>query len=390
MATVQIGNLPFNYQLSPIGTLQLANISNEQPPLQEGGTTTTIALDFTSGDPNRFTLLNGTFQLGAPIPGTDPTLFQVTGGTVTGVIEVEEQPGGLPVLIDEITGFAPQPLIPAIAGGSANGYLNLLAGNDTVTAGSGTATLTGGLGDNSISLSSGTDVVNSLGNDTIFAGSGPATINASGNALVFGNGPLSFIGSGQGSSTVVGVGATAPMTIFGGQGGGLFAGSKGGNNVIAAGSQATVIFGEGNNDIMAANGPGQDLIACGSGNEAIIGVNGSGNNVFWGGTGNDIYGGGSGTDFYIAGSGSNTIIGGTGTDYYSILKGFSSGGTVDIFGFDQAKGDQLFLAGGYGANEAANALAGATVTGGATVLTLSDNTTIRVEGVTNLNASAFL
>ena len=309
---------------------------------------------------------------------------------MTGIIEVEEQPGGLPVLIDQITNLAPQPLIPAIAGGSVNGYLNLLAGNDTVTAGSGTATITGGLGNNSISLSRGTDVVNSFGNDTIFAGTGSATINASGNALVFGNGPLTFLGTGQGSSTVVGIDATAPVTIFGGQGGGLFAGSKGGNNVIAAGQQATVIFGEGNGDIMAANGPGQDLIACGSGNEAIIGVNGSGNNVFWGGTGNDIFGGGSGTDFYIAGSGSNTIIGGTGTDFYSILKGFSSGGAVDIFGFDPAKGDRLFLAGGYGANEASNALASATVSGGATVLTLSDNTTIRVEGVTNLNASAFL
>ncbi len=383
MATVGIGNLSFNYRLSPIGTLQLADVSAEQP---DGSA---IALDFPGGDPNHFILLEGSFQYGAPIPN-DPALLQVTGGTVTGIIEVEEVPGGLPVLIDQVANFPPQPLVGGIAGNNPQGYLDLLSGNDTVTAGSGTATLTGGLGDNSIQLSSGTDSVDSFGNDTITAGTGAATVNASGNALVFGNGPLAFINSGQGSATVVGINATAPVTIFGGQGGGLFAGGKGGNNVIAAGQQASVIFGEGNGDIMAANGPGQDLIACGAGNEAIIGANSSGNDVIWGGPGNDIFGGGSGTDFYIAGSGNNTIIGGTGTDYYSILKGFSSGGTVDIFGFNTAKGDRLFLAGGYAANEASNALASATVAGGATVLTLSDNTTIRLEGVTNLNSSAFL
>ncbi len=383
MATVAIGNLSFNYRLSPIGTLQLSDVSAEQP---DGSA---IALDFPGGDPNHFILLEGAFQYGNPIPN-DPALKQVLGGTVTGIIEVEEVPGGLPILIDSVTNFPPQPLVGAIAGNNPQGYLTLLSGDDTVTAGSGTTTLTGGLGNNTIFLSGGTDSLDSLGNDTITAGAGPATINASGNALVFGNGPLEFLGAGQGNSTVVGINATAPVTIFGGQGGGLFAGSKEGNNVVAAGQQATVIFGEGNGDIMAANGPGQDLIACGAGNEAIIGVNGSGNNVFWGGTGNDIFGGGSGTDFYIAGSGSNTIIGGTGTDFYSILNGFSSGGSVDIFGFNEAKGDRLFLAGGYSPSEASNALAGATVANGATVLTLSDNTTIRIEGVTNLNASAFL
>ncbi len=383
MATVQIGNLPFNYQQSTIGTLQLADVANEEP---DG---TAVALDFPGGDPNHIIILFGQFQYGStPIP-TDPSLFPIESGTVTGITEVEVV-NGVNLLIEQLTGFTPQPLVGGIAGGSAGEYLNLLSGNDTLTMGSANATVTAGTGNNTLSLGSGAVSVNSMGNDTITAGAGPATVNATGNALVIANGPLAFLNTGQGSATVVGVNGTAPVTIFGGQGGGLFAGSKGGGNVIAAGTQSSVIFGEGNNDIMAANGSGQDLIAAGSGNEAIIGVNGSGNNVFWGGSGSDIFGAGSGTDFYIAGSGSNTIIGGTGADFYSILKGFSSGGSVDIFGFNPGKGDALFLAGGYGANEAANAVASETVSGGVTMLHLSDNTTIKLEGVTNLNASNFL
>ncbi len=58
-------------------------------------------------------------------------------------------------------------------------------------------------------------------------------------------------------------------------------------------------------------------------------------------------------------------------------------------GFNAAKGDAVVLS-GYAAAEAARALAGATIAGGNTTLTLSDATQVTFLGVTNLGAANFV
>ena len=64
-----------------------------------------------------------------------------------------------------------------------------------------------------------------------------------------------------------------------------------------------------------------------------------------------------------------------------------AGGTLAIIGFGAS--DLLHL-GGYGSGAVAAVLAGASVAGGNTVLTLPDNTQVLLFGVTNLTAASFV
>jgi Ca2+-binding RTX toxin-like protein len=101
-----------------------------------------------------------------------------------------------------------------------------------------------------------------------------------------------------------------------------------------------------------------------------------------------LLGGGSGQETFFAGSGNATVIGGTGADLYAFVNG-EAGGSETIFGFDSSKGDQVTLQ-GYGPDEVRNDLKNATTSGGNTVITLSDNTSITFIGVTNLSNSNFI
>ena len=312
----------------------------------------------------------------------------------------------------------------------AQGGSNLVVGagaRDVVATGAGTATVFSATsGRTVVGLSSGAAVVVGRGADTIigssgtmltsvatggieFTGSGAATtfanqgstvVGGTGSilvgvrgtgAMVFGGtGPTTFIG-GTGSSTVIG-GAGGNGALFAGQGGGFFSGGAGGNNTLVGGMAATTLFGGGSGDVLFAVGGAGTVLRAGSGNETLQGALSSGNDTFYTGSGNTLVGLGAGQDVVFAGSGSATVVAGTGQDLFAFVKG-QAGGTESIIGF-KAGTDKLVL-GGYDANEAARATAGAVVSAGSatappsTTITLSDNTRIILQGTGSLPANLF-
>ncbi len=259
-------------------------------------------------------------------------------------------------------------------------------GNDTIVGGGGNETITTGIGSNLVEPGSGNDLISDFGTDIVTGGAGVDTVFAFGHVLAAaGTGTLFFI-NGLNQASVIGGGAGS-VVINAGAGGGLFAGGSGATNVILAGSGAATIFGGKGSDALFAGGTQADLLIAGSGNETLSGLGSSGNNVFYAGAGDDLLGAGAGSETFIAGHGATTVIGGSGADLYGFINGLA-GGSETIEGFDAAKGDRIALQ-GYAAGEAATDLANAQVSGGNTVLTLSDHTQVTFVGVTSLDIGTF-
>ena len=258
-------------------------------------------------------------------------------------------------------------------------------GHDTVVGGGGSNTVTSGTGGSVIFLGGGQNLVQSQGADTIVGSSGNDTIQAGGAAVTLfaGNGTTSFIG-GSAASTVIG--GSGGLTVSGGAGGGAFFGSAAGNNLLQSGSGTAFLAGAGNGDQLIATGNASDILVAASGNETLNAAGSAGNNILYGGSGADVVSLGSGANTFLAGSGSAAVTTGSGSAMFDFVAGI--GGSVTITGFDASR-DQLGLF-GYGNEEAANALGGASVAGGNTTLSLSDGTRIILVGVTGLNSHAIV
>jgi Ca2+-binding RTX toxin-like protein len=264
-----------------------------------------------------------------------------------------------------------------IAAGNGADYFNLPAGsnfnialgngNDTVVA-NGSGTITGGTGASTFTLGAtgSSDVLNSYGAmDTITAAAGNVTVTTYGaNPLVYGGtGNLSYIGEAPGNPTITGGYAGGKETLFGGAGQNLTYldspyGTAKGSTFLAAGT---------GNETLNAGGASEGVgIAASSGSADLIGSTGA--DTFYGGAGSATMAGhgASGVDdVYVFGNttghtGGNTII----TDFNS---------------------SDTFLLSGYGSNAAANAFAGAAVSGSGSslvsVVTLSDGTKITFAGI---------
>ncbi len=260
-------------------------------------------------------------------------------------------------------------------------------GNDTIVAGSGNNTIFTGRGANIVGLDGGSATVVSEGRgDTIIGGTGSATVGASTSAIVFNRGgALTFVGGNE-RSTVVG--GTGSVTVSGGAGGGLFTGGTGGNNVITSGTGAATLFGGGDGDVLSAGGrAGTVLIAAATGNATLTAGGNIAPNTFFAGGGTTQMIGGAGNEVFFAGAGAATVTSGRGADIIAVVNG-RAGGTLTIADLDLADGDRVSLQ-GYAANAVQQALAGATVSGGSTVVGLSDGTRITFQGITSLNATAF-
>ena len=143
---------------------------------------------------------------------------------------------------------------------------------------------------------------------------------------------------------------------------------------------------------MLVAGTGTNILVAGAGNEtlagAFTGYAVSGSNSYFTGTGTDVITTGNGNESVYAGSGNATVNLGTGNDLIGIWHGIRSGGTAVVNGFNVGQ-DRINLA-FYGANEASNALAGAQITSGSEMLTLSDGTKLTFSGVTNLSSTNFV
>ena len=124
-------------------------------------------------------------------------------------------------------------------------------------------------------------------------------------------------------------------------------------------------------------GNGKDVLDGFDSNDRLSGKNGSdilhgggGSDLVLGGNGKDELHGGDGADVLAGGNGPDTMWGDAGNDIFAFAAGESAGGDV-VKDFDV--GDKLFLAAGLG-------VASKTISGGSTVLSLSDGGTITLEG----------
>lgn len=318
--------------------------------------------------------------------------------------------------------------------GTGNAVLVANAGNDTLAANGPSDTLVGNGGNDLLfGNPDGSVLVAGSGADTLVAGAGSATLIGGGEkTLAFGGtGKMTFVGGSGNATVVAGTGAanvyggTGSMTVWGGAGDGAFFGGSAGNDVLVAGDGAATVAGGGSGDLLVAGRSGNTLLAAGLGNETLTGAGSSGNNLYFGGTGNDVIVAGGGSDTVLAGSGNATVFGGagqaavfagSGTDMIvaglgggyigesagnsTIWIGADAGG--ELLGFVNGQGggnDQIigFRPGtdhlqlnGYGLGAVTAALDHAAVAGGATNLTLFDNTRITLVGVANLHSTDFV
>jgi Ca2+-binding RTX toxin-like protein len=295
---------------------------------------------------------------------------------------------------------------------SGTGYFGAVdgGGNDTIFA-SGSGTISGSNGANILSAgstSTSSNMVYSQGaGDFVAAQGGAVTVAASGtstgilgsgaNSLtVFNTGTGTTISGGTANSTVVNsgsmvfIGASAGSTIYGSTGGtqtvfggsGLltyFTGASQGT-VVGGTVAPTLIGGAGGSVVYTGNAVGATFLA-GSGNESINASLSTKANLLVGGTdstGSNYMAAGSANDTLFGGAGAGSLFGGAGSDTFAFFKSVTTGQSDYVFNFSST--DSMFLV-GYGASQAATALANASSTGGSTTLTLTDNTKITFVGV---------
>jgi plastocyanin len=204
--------------------------------------------------------------------------------------------------------------------------------------------------------------------DTIGAGIGSTTVTASGSDVVAigGGGVLLFVG-GAGEATVYG--GTGATTVAGGTG-------------------ATTLYGGGDGAITWLGGSGLATYQAGAGNETLNGAASTADTIINGGIdqgGHDRLMGGTGNDSLYAGTGADTFSGGGGADQFVFYKSVIAGSAPADVITDFNVNDSVYLA-GYGADAAANAVSAAVASGGASTITLSDNTRITFLGVADLGA----
>ncbi len=249
-------------------------------------------------------------------------------------------------------------------------------GNNTIDAETGNDTISAGTGANSLDLGTGNDLVNSTGADHIFIEANTTaasdTISALGDNsgdFIFDSGSnhVTFLNGNAASTFEGGAGSD---TVYAGVGGGTVLGGTGGNNLLVGGTGQVTLAGGGNGDVLQlTTGSASDLVQAGAGNETLLGGVTTGADTFQAGTGND------------------SISAGRGADTFQFVNG-QAGGVDTVSGFGNNSHNTIALQ-GYGANEAANAVASATVSHGSTTFTLSDNTSVTLVGFTHLTAANF-
>jgi Ca2+-binding RTX toxin-like protein len=112
---------------------------------------------------------------------------------------------------------------------------------------------------------------------------------------------------------------------------------------------------------------------------------GSGADLVIGGGANDTIMGGSGADTIDGGSGHNLIFAGTGG---TLIQDSGVRGQDTVVGFNQAHGDGITFA-GEDAGTVANVVATANVSGGSTVITLPDGSTMTLVGISHIDSTFF-
>ncbi|MFM9962902.1 MAG: Calx-beta domain-containing protein [Planctomycetaceae bacterium] len=210
-------------------------------------------------------------------------------------------------------------------------------GDDTLTGSSGIDSLDGGDGDDSLNAQGGNDLIfGGIGDDTIIAGTG--------NDRVLGGNGSDNIDAGAGDDSVAGEvgadtisGSDGNDTIDGGDGTDNINGGSGndsilggneadslngstGNDTVRGGASDDTIIGENGNDSLSGEDgndsilayDGDDTLSGGDGDDTLDGMNG--NDLLGGGNGDDLMNGAAGNDTLTGGDGNDTMAGGAGND----------------------------------------------------------------------------
>jgi hypothetical protein len=274
-----------------------------------------------------------------------------------------------------------------LVGGSGPSTFQLAASatDAVVFGGAGNATIIDAGSNNTIAGASGATAVTLAGSHAVFfgeAGSVSLLDAGSGDTIAAGSGSTAVTAAGAGAVVFGGSGA---LSFVGGTSGATIAGGSG-DVSVTGGSGGTTLFGGGGGAIHYTGDAGALLYAAGSGNETLDASGSSTSNQMFGGQdrgGHDLIIGGSGNDTLVAGSGSDTLAGGfAGHDVFVF---FSSNGGIaanDLV-MNFTANDTVLLS-GYGAVAAGVALSRATSSGGATTITLSDNTTITFSDIASV------
>lgn len=378
------------------------------------------------GDQGFFATLQGTIQtVTDPVAGSTLRVGPGSGGVAAGGSNAV-------TLVDQYVGNA------KLFANSGNDTL-VTGANDMLVGGSGNDTFFTGIEPAAVFLGSGhntvvandsvgpgaTTVVASTGTDVVYAGTGTTVFGgAAGNALTAVGSGTATVVDGAGQLTAF-EGAASGGAVYGGAGATTYVGGSG-NNTFVGGSGAAVAYaGTGSDVLYGGSGPDTFVGAANADTTIVAGIGpasvyyGNGNKVFLSGSANHVaehYGatgalsdivatGSSGSDLFVLGVGSNAlyegagrtttflgsgvsdITGGGGADLYVSVNGQSGG--VDLLR-DFRIGTDLVQLSGYGANEVQNDLAHARVSGGSTIVTLSDNTSLDFVGVTGLSAHSFV
>ena len=253
------------------------------------------------------------------------------------------------------------------------------------------------LDDSTLVLQAGSDgtaatetVVGAGGNDVV-----DDTVSAlSGSLLVFGSASVTLTFTGGDNNATV-VGGAGVLHATGGFGFDAIYGGISGQDVLFTGTGPTTLVSAFGGMLTALGGAPNTLVAAG-GNTTLAGASATGNDVYFSsGTGNTVVEAGSGTSTVVASGAATLIYGATGTQdvflsgggvaQFAFVSGFE-GGTSDILGFTAS--DTLHLT-GYADGAAQAAVASAVVSGGNTVLSLSDDTSIVLFGYTGVTAATF-
>jgi Ca2+-binding RTX toxin-like protein len=260
-------------------------------------------------------------------------------------------------------------------------------GGDTIIGGNNGNTVTGGGGLQLIFGSSSLNYIGGAGAATIIGGGGGNTVTGgSGNLLIFASSSLIYTGTG-GAATIIGGGG--PMNAYLGSGGGVVYGSPNGADTLSSGSGLAIMVGGGAGDLLVASGAANDTMVAGGGAETLNGAGSTGNLVLFGGPGSDLLVGGTGNNLFIAESGNETLTGGGNSDSFVFINTPGTTRTDVITGFNPNV-DAIGLF-GYGAEPGADqaALSSATTSGGNTIVSLTDGTTVVFTGAPTLHSYNF-
>jgi T5SS/PEP-CTERM-associated repeat protein len=275
-------------------------------------------------------------------------------------------------------------------------YFGSSGATDFISSGNGGGTLIGGGGGNTITGAGGNQLIFGVSTLNYTGGTGAASIvggvagntiaGGAGSELIFAAGSLSYSG-GTGEATIVG--GSGPMGVDLGAGGGVVYGSPDGNDTINSGTGLATLVAGGGGDNLIATGTANDVLAATGGPETINGSTSTGNLVLFAGSGTDVLTGGSGNDLFIVGGGNETLVGGSGAN--SFVFGAAAGTTTRVEVIDNFTSTDAIGLYGYGNEPGADqaALASATTSGGNTMITLPDGTSIVLIGAPPLQSYNF-